>query len=114
MFPTKFRNYTIVFISEFTKYIISIVEINCKLSFGNGRFPVIDADIPTLGFYCIIRWKDYLIAPLKCYVDCTLFRKFTAGIMKELNEIRKSAAPIRFLAVDFLVIPEISLAIFPT
>ena len=31
-----------------------------------------------------------------------------------LRFIRKSAAPIRFSAVDFLVIPEISQAIFPT
>lgn len=30
------------------------------------------------------------------------------------RHIRKSAAPIGFSAVDFLVIPEISQAIFPT
>ena len=39
-----------------------------------------------------------------------------AGILLPAHgrHIRKSAAPIGFSAVDFLVIPEISQAIFPT
>ena len=38
----------------------------------------------------------------------------TFGKVRITIYIRKSASPIRFLAVDFLVIPEISQAIFPT
>lgn len=38
----------------------------------------------------------------------------SGGVGGTSRHIRKSAAPIRFSAVDFLVIPEISQAIFPT
>ena len=38
----------------------------------------------------------------------------SGGVGGTLRHIRKSAAPIGFSAVDFLVIPEISQAIFPT
>ena len=38
----------------------------------------------------------------------------SGGVGGTSRHIRKSAAPIGFSAVDFLVIPEISQAIFPT
>lgn len=77
MFPTKFCNYTIAFISEFTKYIIATVETNCKLSFGNGRFPVIDADIHIPRILLRHQLEEVFNGIFEALVDGTLFRKFT-------------------------------------
>ena len=41
MFLTKFHNYTIDSILEFTKYIIAMVRKNYKLSYGKGFFPIV-------------------------------------------------------------------------
>ena len=65
-----------------------------------------------IGTFCFIL-NTSITSDLLLNFVFKLYHKLVNNPTATLDYIRKSASPIRFLAVDFLVIPEISQAIFP-